>query len=390
MKVGILTYHRSVNFGAYLQACALCSRLNQEDWIEAELIDYRMLREVKKYDVRTFPLKRKLAWIKNGNYFFEKKRMQAFESAWKNPVMKRSSDSLTSDSLEEFSAFVRGKYDVIVAGSDEIWKVNNFRGFPSAYWLPGDLGCRKMSYAASARVVFSEVLSPSEQELLRSFVQDFDYLGVRDQMTLDEIRKAAASGQKAGICCDPSFLSDFDLTGVSIDGILKKCCRSSKGRKTIMVMVDDKKTAEKIRRDLGGKYNLISVFHKHKGYINIPGIEPLQWLKLIETVDFVISSFFHAICFSIIKNKPFLAVGTRAGKQGKLTDLLSTDDLKARYIPAQNPGTDFDSLVKEKMVPVDFKTFVSQKRDSFGTFLDAMRSLEQQLPDREGSPEKRK
>ena len=42
MKVGILTYHRSVNYGAYLQALALCKKLNCEQDISAEIIDFRM------------------------------------------------------------------------------------------------------------------------------------------------------------------------------------------------------------------------------------------------------------------------------------------------------------------------------------------------------------
>ncbi|MCD7893356.1 MAG: hypothetical protein LUG60_06600 [Erysipelotrichaceae bacterium] len=49
MKIGILTYVHAVNYGAVLQAYALCKRLNEENDIEAELIDFRMKKEIKYY-----------------------------------------------------------------------------------------------------------------------------------------------------------------------------------------------------------------------------------------------------------------------------------------------------------------------------------------------------
>ena len=52
MKVGILTFHRSLNYGAFLQAVCLCERLNQEKDISAEIIDFDMPSSqniIKKY-----------------------------------------------------------------------------------------------------------------------------------------------------------------------------------------------------------------------------------------------------------------------------------------------------------------------------------------------------
>ena len=42
IRIGTLTFHRAVNYGAYLQACALCNRLNQEADIDCEIIDFCM------------------------------------------------------------------------------------------------------------------------------------------------------------------------------------------------------------------------------------------------------------------------------------------------------------------------------------------------------------
>ena len=322
MKIGILTYHRACNYGAYLQACALCNRLNQENFIEAEIIDFRMRIEARKYDVSQYSLKLRIFNMIKGSYAFKKTQYSAFQRALEDKCMKRSTEYCESDSLEKFQEFVKGKYDVIIAGSDEIWKVNAMRGFPNPYWLIGDLGCKKVSYAASARVDFEKCLSKENYEVLERAVNDFYYVGVRDQKTYTEVDRALKEHSKIHMCCDPSFLYDFNLPNISVDDICHK--KLDKNKKTILVMTEltGDTIAEDIYAQTKGQYNLISVFNKHKGYINLADITPLEWLKLIKDVDLVISSFFHAICFSIVLNTPFIACGT-SGKSSKLSELLA-------------------------------------------------------------------
>ena len=40
MKIGILTFHRAINYGASLQAYALTKKMNEMGY-EAEIVDYR-------------------------------------------------------------------------------------------------------------------------------------------------------------------------------------------------------------------------------------------------------------------------------------------------------------------------------------------------------------
>ena len=50
MKVGILTYHRANNYGAYLQAYALTMKVRSFGY-EAEIIDYDMKCAEERYKV---------------------------------------------------------------------------------------------------------------------------------------------------------------------------------------------------------------------------------------------------------------------------------------------------------------------------------------------------
>ena len=375
MKIGILTYHRAWNYGAYLQACALCNRLNQEPDLDAEVIDFRMACEQKFYEVRAFSFRRipyLLRILLNGKYRFYQRLEAAFLRARANPVLRKSPDELTSDDPAAFTRFVQGKYDAIVAGSDEIWKVDGLRGFPTPYWLPGDLQCRKFAYAASARVDFAQVLSPAQYGRLRELVADFEFLGVRDDFTAREIRKAASPGQPVVQCCDPSFLYDFGPTATRILPRLHGRRDFDARRPTLLVMVDNKRLAREIVEGCRGKYNLVSVFLPYRGCINLPDLDPLEWLALIQEADFVAASFFHAICFSIVYNRPFLAVGTNF-KRSKLTELLDTPELRRRYVDFTPATLDFPRLIAERLAPVDFSATVAERRQSFTIFLQALR-----------------
>ncbi len=370
MKIGILTYHRSRNYGAFLQACALCSRLRAEHDMEAEIIDFNMDVAEKFYALPKWGLARR---IKNHtSYDFQKKRAAAFDRGIKKAKDLLSPDSLVTDNLEAFQAFVKGKYDVIIAGSDEIWKLDGFRGFPTPYWLIGDLACRKFSYAASSRSDFSE-LDQVRYGILCDALRDFEFISVRDQRTFNECEKALGSSEKLINVCDPSFLYDFSPANRPLDEVLKGKAKLDPSKKKIVLMLDDKKLYERLYSQLAGKYELISVFHRLKGSICVPDLDQFQWLEVIKNADLVISSFFHGICFSIVNSTPFIAVGTD-NKRSKLDELLLGTDLENRYIHGKElNSTDWIGVTQNAMIPVDTRSFVENERKNFDVFLEKLR-----------------
>lgn len=373
MKIGIMTYHRSNNYGAYLQAYALCARLNQEDDIKAELIDFRMKKEKENYTVR---LKRSKRYILPNipRYHFQKKMQKALETAIEE--MTLSEEQCLSDDIADFQKMVYGKYDIIIAGSDEIWKVNGFRGFPTPYWLIGDLGCRKFSYAVSARVKFS-LLSMEQLEFLKTILNDFEYISVRDTLTYEEVLKYCAEPSKVTMCCDPSFLYDFNSDEKNGKKLLRERYNIDNSKKCIGVMTGNDIIAAEIRTLYGEMYNLISLFHWHRGYINAPALSPFEWLDVIAGLDLVMTSYFHATCFSIINNIPFISFGTPA-KSSKLIDLLNNVGLKECFI-----GELKEDLFRKELTTIvehtmnspkpDNYAIVEKQRSGFSDFLNCLR-----------------
>lgn len=376
MKIGILTYHRAHNYGAYIQACALCSRLNMEDNIDCEIIDFRMKKEITNYSLDRISKKRKL--LRPFWYKFKKDLYSSFEAAVNNPVLKRSSESLVSDSIDDFNGFVKGRYDVIIAGSDEIWKVDGYRGFPTAYWLIGDLGCRKLSYAASSRSDFDK-LNNDEKNIFSQAINDFEFIGVREEVTAERMRSFVSEPQKIHVCCDPSFLYDFPVRKMSVPELLKGKYSLSHKKKTIVVMTNYRPLALAILKSCIGEYNLVSVFDGHLGYHNVGKLTPLEWVEVIANADLVITSYFHGTCLSIIHQTPFISVGSKE-RSSKIESLFGKDcKFKERYIPDVNILVNHGSLkeyIGAFMKKVDTFEYVEKNRAEFNVFLEVLKKYE--------------
>lgn len=371
MRVGILTYHRANNYGAFLQAQALCGRLNQEEDIEAEIIDFSMSVEKKVYSYS-----RKIKkWIKNPaqiKFDIEQKRM--FNHVYENSFSKLSKDRCVSDSISDFEKFVAGKYDVMVAGSDEIWKLDGFRGFPSPYWLPGDLKAKKFAYAASSRSNFDNLTEEGIKQI-NDMLADYEFIGVRDSSTFESICRYTGYGDKVKICCDPSFLYDFSIPKGDVKDILGNQRGFDPHKKNILLMTANKILARYVIQLLGKKCNVISVFHWNSGSMNKGDVSPWQWLALIRNADLVITTYFHASCYSIIYNTPFMSFGA-PGKSSKLQELLFDERLSWRYFQDINSFISDPAAEKEVeccMVRSDYSDIIKQNRREFDFFIQALR-----------------
>ena len=375
MRVGILTYHRAYNYGAYLQACALCNRINQVPNIVAEIIDFQMKKEKDFYNIEKYPFNKKIKYVLKGTYSFYKSRNEFYEKAINDSAIHKSSTYLCSDEVTDFQRFVKGKYDVIVAGSDEIWKVIGFRGFPNPYWLIGDLGCRKFSYAVSARVNYSNKLTCEQLKIAKKAISDFDFISVRDNKTFDALQALQATDKPIHQCCDPSFLYDFNIGSINAFQKIKIHPRYDAKKKTILVCLNDDKSADRIRHELKKNYNLVAAYIPHKGYLNLPNITPVEWLSIIRDVDFIITALFHGACFSIVQHTPFLAIDLRSKGDSKLSDLLENSPLHKRYVSDWNKIGSFQSLIEQLSDCEGFDSFIIEKRSTSKAFFDKLIQL---------------
>ena len=369
MKIGILTYHRARNYGAFLQAVCLCSRLNQEDDIEAEIIDYDMESAHEKYLYRQNPLSEMLHFRK---HIFVKQQQKAFVRGIEKIRGLLSSEGLISNDIGSFESFVQNKYDIIISGSDEVWRIKKTRGFPNPYFLPGNLGARKFSYAACARMDF-DVLPQEQHEELRKYLEDYEFVSVRDTLTYTTVASEGIPRGKMMISCDPSFLYDFEDKNCTIQELLKGKCVLNPNKKNLVLAGVNKETANSIVSQSNNEYNIISTYNRRDGCINIPDLDPLEWRLLISKADVVVTSLFHGVCFSVANNTPFVAVGTKE-KKSKIKGLLFSTELEDNYIDAENvEETDWPTKFTQICNSSNYREFVLRQRKDFSIFLKALR-----------------
>ncbi len=173
-KIGIITFHRSHNYGAVLQAYALLTTLEKMGH-KVEIIDYWPKYREGDYSLFNFQSKSnngKVTWASTIKTFI--KRVLTFPNRWKmysrfNSFIKHrlkvrnTSNHLGSD--------IPDKYDVIICGSDQIWRYNSGRiaGFDDVYFAKYPLNKKvvKLSYGSSmgdmdldedAKKIFSKLI----------------------------------------------------------------------------------------------------------------------------------------------------------------------------------------------------------------------------------------
>lgn len=323
MKIGILTYFRSHNYGSYLQGYALTMYLRQLGY-DAELINFNMTKAAERF---SSPKLGKDPF----RFYYRRKNYISFED---NLLLAPCDNKLLiSDSVEDLREKIYGKYDLLIVGSDEIWKTDNFRGFPNPYWLPGDFGCPKCAYAVSSLSEDSCLTDIERQQLLK-FVTDFDYLSVRDKYTYDKLKKIVGNNKKVFCVSDPTFMYDFKVDKQEGRKLLCRITRANPKNKIIGFMSSDKKLAKTVKQVVGKEGQVIALYDYMLGMKNTLCVTPMQWYKIIAGLDLMVTSYFHGTCFSIIESTPFVSFdcSTKNYERSKIYQLLNQCGLLNRFI----------------------------------------------------------
>lgn len=338
MRIGILTYHFSENFGALLQAYAL-RRWLIDHGHTAEFINYqpsyveqggnlllptskaRIKANIKTLYLYFANMQRKLAGNPDQNLRFEEFRRDILGVS--GPYFG-SLESLQSAALD---------HDVMIAGSDQIWNPSAQKGLDPAYFLAFcSSKIRKLSYAASFG---KDTLAPEFHDEARALINGLDAISIREQSGV-EIAHQLTSRQ---IHCVP----DPTLLHTQYQELLNL----SKDRQEGHVFCYALRTAEGIRQvaEMAAKKyqaNIISPYNIHRRWREIgttvyPG--PADWVRQIAHARCIVTNSFHGTVFSIIFRKPFVVVGLPGGKAGlnaRAKNLLSSLGLMHRFLDAEN------------------------------------------------------
>ncbi len=375
MRIGILTFHRSHNYGAYLQAFALAKSIELEIGGEIEIIDFNMKTADRLYKKTVIKKNNILSLVHN------LKRYKMFQESLR--MLPLSNLTMISDSCDQFIDMVKDRYDIIVVGSDEVWKLKRVRGFPNPYWLPGNLGCKKVSYAASSRSNFDK-LSDEGKILLYKYINDFDYIGVRDKPTYTSVSRYVENNNKLNLNCDPTFNFDFNSNKENGKSILIKRFKVDINKKVIGIMSTDPTLYTEIRKTYGDRFEFVSLYNKIPYTKSVADLTPFDWVDVIAALDFLVTTYFHGMCFAMKSNVPFVLVECRTIDSKSLSksyDLLSRVGLDNHFC-MRNDEDIFkvlnkqinDYLIDESLVP-QYDYIINEQRELSKSFFNRLRQM---------------
>lgn len=322
-KIGILTFHKSINYGSALQAFALLEAIKVivED-TEVEIIDYQQRKYNYIYGI--YREIQSLGDIKNniGNTLFfnmlrkRKNDFCEFREKYLNLSKKKYQygDDLSGLSKE---------YKCIICGSDQIWNPSA-TDFDINYFLPIPNCIKKIAYAVSLN---SGNLEDAENvEEIRKRIKEFDQLAVREVSGKDKLENFLHHKDIVSVVLDPTLLHEKEFYqkistsrfivepyiffySVNYTPYAIKAAEILSERTGLPVYTLYSCRSVFCIRNLGGK---IKIWKKNIG--------PKDFLSLIQYADHVVTNSFHGTAFSLIFQKNFYAIGKSSTEEKVVID----------------------------------------------------------------------
>jgi hypothetical protein len=349
MNVGVLTFHKCINYGSYWQARCLVEALRAKGH-EAELLDHdcRCVRRAEAHCALQPKLPERTPRDELGKY--AKKTRRFVEAVAGLPLSRRFS-------LHEPHA--ASGYDAIVVGSDEVW---NFRhpwyGSKPIFFGDGLRTSRLISYGASfGNHSAWDGIDPDWARKLKRF----SALSVRDENSRHLVRRG--TGREPQLVLDPCLLfpgparlrrSDTEAPYALIYGY---------GFPTWL-----KTLARRWSHAAGVR--LISI-----GYSNDFADEqriaegPIEFARLMSGARAVLTNFFHGCVFALLQRKPW-ATFPSAYRSIKIPDLAACLGTEHRIIAEDIDENDFAALMETPMRP-EVAARIEDVRRRSEAYLDA-------------------
>ena len=352
--MGILTFHRSFNYGAFLQCYSLVKKI-QKEFPEhvVEVIDYSLDDNIgyKKAIERAAGEKRR---------FFMNRNQAMLEGLKYLPLSK---ERFTGTPVKELYEYISANYDMVIIGSDAVFNWNG-KGLPNAF-LPGQKtgNLRIAAYAASAHGLNYHKASQVELNRVRNSLSLFGYVGVRDCETENMIQ-ACGGAARVEHTCDPTCFLDLDALPVDRNQLEAKLASHnidlSKPLIGIMAGEPIGRTIKKYFRD---KVQLAAVYYPNKyADVYLDDFNQFEWAVAFRYYNVFITHYFHGTLFALKNGTPCIITERnteyRKNYTTKIGDLLNRLDLNEVAYPMDIPNR---SLAAKALIKIGLSDGQYQK-----------------------------
>lgn len=338
MKIGILTLPLHTNYGGILQAYALQTVLvslgHEVILLNKERVP--QLTGLKKIIVQSSRfIKKYIFRMKQVNIHWEEQCLTKYKVL--SYKTQQFIDKYINNALnDKLSSIREAQYnlDVIVVGSDQIWRPvyigntlrdtvkNAYLGFTEGWNI------KRISYAASFGTEDWEY-SQKETELVRKLIKKFNAVSVREESGV-RLCKEHFSVDAIHVL-DPTMLLDKDAYELLIDSNDKVI--HHKGVFMNYILEKNEQTdslINRISKQKGLEPYSMNISDVADGILMQDYVE--QWLCGFSDADFIVTDSFHACVFSILFRKPFVVLGNKNRGYSRFLSLMRMFGLEDNLI----------------------------------------------------------
>ena len=355
-KILLLTWSQNQNYGTALQAYA-CKSVLEDPFLSGECknqCDILLHSSTKRFRLITkiFHAFSPHSYVNKIHQYKNKKTSQKFQSML--AVRQKAFDRFN----QEFITFVGGDtvrtaesmrevakdYQLVVAGSDQIWNPVALNRYYLLEWVPATIN--KISYAASLSVASIPVL---DRKLYARALQSFKYISIRDRACCKQLSQLA--GKPVQTVVDPVVLLGKEKLQAHMRPISDTpyiFCYFLGG--TVEARRQAIEYAQKNHKELkavigtAGEYRLDEELIKYAVW----DVDPWQFLSLIAGADVIFTDSFHATVLAVMFHKMFYVYEKdcyRREQNRRITEFLSVVGLENRW-EAHGDATPFISQEK--------------------------------------------
>lgn len=345
MKVCLITYTRSPNYGAALQLYATYKSLIKLN-CDVSVLCYQNRFESEKSGLKfllsdNVGVKDKIREYVASYLFGVKRNSRRNFNDFYNE-MKHTSPIKSVEELSKFEEF-----DVFCVGSDQVWNPKITGGFDDVFILNSKLNKKKISFSSSMGSV--DFSGYSTESFINS-LKEYDHISVREEIAYEYLNSRIPNQITKVV--DPTLLLGRDAWN---EEIMKKTRGINISDKYVLVYAlgglfeKNRQIASEIAQKIGAKVVAITLSNRPKKVDKIiTNATPIDFVQLIRDASFVVTNSFHGTCFSMMMQTPFYSV--RFGNNpARAEELLKTYNLDNRLLKENEP-INYDLLSKDDLI----------------------------------------
>ena len=325
-RIGVLTFHRCINYGSYWQARCLVEGLRERGH-DAVLLDHQSRRvNLAEWRCALRPDPHAPARAYRDEYVAKARK---FFAAFAALPLSRPFPLQAPEQGEH--------YDLVMVGSDEVWNLRHpWYGGQGLFYGDGVQAGRLASYAAS----FGNQ-SPGIDQYWSQQLKRFDAVSVRDRNSQEIV--TSALGETPPLVLDPVLQfahliprpAAWDRRYAVVyghgfpDWLVKAVRQWAQERHVQLVSVGyDNPWADRRNIEVG----------------------PLDFAELMGGASAVITNFFHGCVFALVNDKPFVTAPSDY-RFNKVRDLARALGAEPHLVSEKTDSTQYDTLLSAPLEP---------------------------------------